>query len=536
MPPRGCPPRAFFQDFLIWLIFVAPLILWLFATVTGKFQTMDAQEYHQWRDVPQIRCAIVGALMKQAFVYSGFWKEREPDLEDIIGSYYDDDMVAPQGTGTLPHHQTLSTIQPSEPRLQDTVSLFETSQEELVTDNSRAVSEITSTEVKSSATGNDVEAQQPITPRNVIQRLRNAHRKNTGNASESPVEVIGTFPPLAERKHTSVEVSRTTTSEDDGFAADVGTIGRTNSLPSSPEGYQANANLSGGKIDPERRFSFFNANPLVPDPALTLYQPTTSLIDDPVHVSVTEDPVNLSVGSAETLPGSTTSPDQGTTGGVGANLSGNGNDPERRVSEVDPLVPDIVDTDGHDTAQTPQQPSTVLPNDQVDSSGDNAGTNSGNTPSPANSSQAAIDGVVASRDASSGQSPLVSCLKWFYNRAVEGVNKRAQEDAEIIDRIIKKASRDYDLEYLKRGLTVDEFNQRIDKWKEVEHKVVRKEFPNVFREPLDYGEDWKVFLALQEWVRSSEHRRRNGEFPPGYRTLFNSDAAEIFSRGAKLTD
>ena len=95
-------------------------------------------------------------------------------------------MVAPQGTATPPDLQTLSTVQPSEPRLQDTVSLFEASQEELVTDNSRAVSEITSTEVKSSATGTDAEAQQSITPRNVIQPLRNAHTTNTGNASESP--------------------------------------------------------------------------------------------------------------------------------------------------------------------------------------------------------------------------------------------------------------------------------------------------------------------------------------------------------------
>ena len=66
MSPRVCRPWAFFWDFFIGLIIVAPLMLWLFAAVTGKFQTMDAQEYHQWRDVPQIRCAIVGALMKQA--------------------------------------------------------------------------------------------------------------------------------------------------------------------------------------------------------------------------------------------------------------------------------------------------------------------------------------------------------------------------------------------------------------------------------------------------------------------------------------
>ena len=211
--------------------------------------------------------------------------------------------------------------------------------------------------------------------------------------------------------------------------------------------------------------------------------------------------------------------------------------------------------DGNDLLlETP--PPTVLPIlvprtlEAVRVSVGNAGTNPGNTPSPSNNSQAAIDGVRVNGDASSRQNSLVSGFEWFRNMVVENGNrvakiinsafeyfaKLAELDAKIINEIIEKAASDYDLEYLKRGLTVDEFNQRIDEWKEMEHMVVNREFANPFRTLLDFGEDWEVFHALQLYVLCYEHRRRNGEFPPGYRTLFNSSKADILSRSRALPD
>ena len=66
MSPRVRRLWACLWDFSICLIIVAPPIIWLFAAVSGKYQIMNATEYHQWRDVPQIECAIVGALMREA--------------------------------------------------------------------------------------------------------------------------------------------------------------------------------------------------------------------------------------------------------------------------------------------------------------------------------------------------------------------------------------------------------------------------------------------------------------------------------------
>ena len=336
----------------------------------------------------------------------------------------------------------------------------------------RATLEITSTEVKSSATATDFEVQQRITPRNVIPPLHNAHTMNTGGASEAPAEVMDTVQPLSERKHTSVEESGNTTSKGDISAADVGTVGSPNSLPSSPERHQANTNLSNGRIDLKRRLLCLKADPLVPDWAMTLYQPTTALVDDQV---------DLSVDRAETIPDSTPSPNQGTTtDGVAANLSGDGNDPERRFSEVDPLVTDVAAADSHYTAQTPRPPFTALLNDQVNSSVGNAETNPGNIPSPSSSSQAAIDGVGVNRDASSRKNLGGSGFKAWLKSIRDTVKPFHTED-EIID----MAARDYDLEHLKNGITVNEFNQRIDKWKEIEDHIVRQEIPFSLPDPLD---------------------------------------------------
>ena len=184
-----------------------------------------------------------------SFIYPGFSKERNSDLEDFITLYFDSDMIPPQGTGRLLDLPTPVTVQPSEPRLQDTVSPSEDFPQDSGRDDLRAISEITSTEVKSSATATDSEAQQPSSPRNVTPPLRYTHIMTTGNASESPAEVTDTFQPLSERKHAGVEVSGTTTSKGDGFAADGDTMGSANSLPSSPEQHQANINLFSGRID-----------------------------------------------------------------------------------------------------------------------------------------------------------------------------------------------------------------------------------------------------------------------------------------------
>ena len=268
---------------------------------------------------------------------------------------------------------------------------------------------------------------------------------------------------------------------------------------------------------------------------MILYQPRTTPIDNQE---------NLSVGSAETIPGGTPSPDQDTTDGAGADLSGDGNDPERRFSEVDPLVTDMAAADRHYTAQTPRQPFTGLPIDQVNSSVGNAVANHGNTPSPSSSSQVAIDGVGVNRDASSCKNPPVSGSKGLlkslgekcnevYERGKEACNSVAQsfEPCYTDEEIIDMAARDYDLEHLKNGVTVDEFNQRIDKWKEIEDQIVRRELPLEIPDPLHYGQDWLVFYALQLWYyHGCWYSQKNGNLPPGYRTLFNQSKDEILSR------
>ena len=137
--------------------------------------------------------------------------------------YFNDDVVSPQGTGRLLDLRTLITLQYSAARMRDTISLSEAF--------------------------TDSQHQQLITPWNVVQPLRNIHVTNTRNASEPPAENAPQSSP--ERLETSTEVSGTTSSEGDVDAADVGTMGSTNSLPSSPEGHQISANRSRGRINPK---------------------------------------------------------------------------------------------------------------------------------------------------------------------------------------------------------------------------------------------------------------------------------------------
>ena len=188
-------------------------------------------------------------------------------------------------------------------------------------------------------------------------------------------------------------------------------------------------------------------------------------------------------------------------------------------------------------AQTPAEPLTVPPNGQVNSSVD-AGTNPGNTPSPSSSRQVAIDGADANRDASSSKNSLSFGAKWVWNivagcveDGVKGFNK-AFTPCLTENEIIEMAARDYDLEHLKNGISRDEYNQRIDKWKEIEDHIVRREGFILIPDPLDYGQDWHVFYALQLWYYYKLNGGKNGDFPPGYRTLFDSSKEEIFLRSS----
>lgn len=602
---------SFIWDFLLGLIIVAPPILWRLAAVTGKLETMNAQEYHEWRDGPQIYCAIVAALARHvlsifsplhpfvekiakfaslewcleemlgsaprslmgALMSKSLWRKlslisspdpaRQPPMptesaaneqvpphpprqepgNQLLGGGHilrrpsapqtslstasPELRRAPQGTGRLLDLQNLTTVQPSESRLQDTVppsgtfdqehnlhvasetkqspttasdkqsigleerksttdQLEETTshQQEESTSNQQQQSRsnqnqertstqqeqqipseifISSTEVNSSAIATVAGAQKPTTLRNGMQPLRDAQIADSGNASDSPHQVMDTLEPLSELKHTSVEGSGTTqhpditTSEGDLSAADEGNTGNTTTLQPCPEIQPVNANLSGDSNDPERRLS---------------------------------------------------------------------------VLTVDPFVADLAAADSSHTAQTLRNPSTVPTDDEVGLSVGSVETHPGNVPSPPSSDQATADGVGANRDASFGMDPPVSGFKGLVGRAA-GIFKTTTSYTK--DEIIGMAAQDYSLEHLKNGIAVDEFNQRIKQWKEFEDSIVRAEMPFRFPDPLDYGEEWRVFYALQlwyyeQWHREKKKKKENGSFPPGYKTLFNRNEDEIRNR------
>ena len=463
-----------------------------------------------------------------SIAYPGLRSGTPSSLTDIYALYFDDDIGSAQGTERLLDLQNVTTVQPSELRLQDTVSPSETLDQELATvttqssttardkqpvrweerSTSSQLEETTShqlrksksnqqeesksdpqeestsnqqdkstsnqqpesrsdqkqerasnqqeqqssSEVKSSATATGSQAQKLTTPRNAMQPLRDAHMVDSGNASESPNQVMDTLRPLSELKHTSVQVPGTTQNSDIPSTADEGNTGITTALQSSPEIRLVNANVSGDSNDPERRLSFL---------------------------------------------------------------------------EVDPLVADLAAADSSHTAQTLRKPFTVLADDEVDLSVGNAETNPGNISSPSSVDQATSGEVDINRDASFGKDPPVSGLKGFFERAA-GIFKMTPSYTK--DEIISMAAHDYSLEHLENGIAVDEFNQRIKEWKEFEDSIVREEIPFRFPNPLDYGKEWQVFYALQIWYYEQWHREKNGKFPPGYRTLFNSSEDEILNR------
>ena len=76
-----------------------------------------------------------------------------------------------------------------------------------------------------------------------------------------------------------------------------------------------------------------------------------------------------------------------------------------------------------------------------------AGTEPDNTPSPSDGRQAAADGAGANRDASSSKDTSGSRLK----RVWKSTN-------EVTTRGHTMAARSYDLEYLKNGIAMDQFN------------------------------------------------------------------------------
>ena len=186
------------------------------------------------------------------------------------------------------------------------------------------------------------------------------------------------------------------------------------------------------------------------------------------------------VGRPGTTHPSTPSPDQETADAVGANQSSDGNDPERRLSGVNPPVTDGVVADGHNTTQTPQQPLTAPPNNQAHPSVGDAETDLDNPPSPASQSQAAIDGGGSNRDASSSKTSLLS--RGF--SGVKGFRRSLAMDAAMYavtyvsngaisignwfqachtrDEIIDMAAHAYNLEHLKTGLTE---STRGKRWK-----------------------------------------------------------------------
>ena len=148
---------------------------------------------------------------------------------------------------------------------------------------------------------------------------------------------------------------------------------------------------------------------------------------------------------------------------------------------VDLPVTDVAATDSDDTAQSPRQPFTVPPIDQVDPNIGDAETDPGNTPSAPTTRHAALDGVGADRDVSSSKNRLVSGVKWGLEIAVgipvAGAKRvdKASQPGHTPDEIIDMAAQDYDLEHLKNSIPLDEFDQRIDKWKEFrrQHRQTR---------------------------------------------------------------
>ena len=120
-------------------------------------------------------------------------------------------MVSPQGAARLLDLRTLITAVVAVSQMRDTISLSETFTRPT--------------------------PQQRIVHRNVAQPSRDTDITNLENASESPAEA-------------SNEALSTTISDGDVYAADVGTTGSTNSLPSSPVGHQISAHRLRGRIDP----------------------------------------------------------------------------------------------------------------------------------------------------------------------------------------------------------------------------------------------------------------------------------------------
>ena len=336
-----------------------------------------------------------------------------------------------------------------------------------------------------------------------------------------------------------------------------GTISGSTSTPDQGTTDAVGAKLSGDGNDQERRVA--GVDPPVTDVAAANDDNTAQTPPQPFAIPP-HNQVNSSVGNAETDPGSSPEPNHATTDTVGANPSDDGNDLERRSSGVDPLVTDVTAADSDDAAQTPREPLTVPLKDQVNSSvvdaqtppqpltdpltdqvnrSVDAATNPDNTPSPSSSRQAAIDGVGANRDASSSKNTPVSgppgfwkSLVGFWTSPVKSTDERFFTPCHTEDEIIDMAAREYDLEALKKSLTMDVYNQRIDQWKAMEDRIVRQEGFISIPEPLDYGPEWRVFYALQLWYYYALNGRGKGDFPPGYRTLFDSSEKEILRRSS----
>lgn len=452
--------------------------------------------------------------------------------------YFDDEIGAPQGTGRLLDLQNLTTVQPSESRLQDTVPPSGTFDQE---HNLHVASETK----QSPTTASDKQSigleERKSTTDQLEETTSHQQEESTSNQQESTSN-------QQQQSRSDQNQERTSTQQEQQIPSEIfiSSTEVNSSAIATVAGAQKPTTLRNG-MQPLRDAQIVDSGNASDSPhqVMDTLEPLSELEHTSVEGSGTTQHPDIT-----TSEGDLSAADEGNTGNtttlqpcpeiqpVNANLSGDSNDPERRLSDVkvDPFVADLAAADSSHTAQTLRNPSTVPTDDEVGLSVGNVETHPGNVPSPPSSDQATADGVGANRDASFGMDPPVSGFKGFLDRAA-GIFEMTPSYTK--DEIIGMAAQDYSLEHLKNGIAVNEFNQRIKQWKEFEDSIVRAEMPFRFPDPLDYGEEWRVFYALQlwyyeQWHREKKKRKENGSFPPGYKTLFNRNEDEILDRSISV--
>lgn len=463
--------------------------------------------------------------------YPELRRETPSSLTDIYALYFDDEIEAPQGTGRLLNLQNLTIVEPSESRLQDTVSPSGTFDQE---HNLHVGSETKQSPITASDKQSIGMEERKSTTNQLGETSSHQQEESTSNQQESTSN-------QQPQSRSDQNQERTSTQQEQQIPLEI-FISSTEVKSSAIATVAGAQKLTTLEMQPLRDAQIVDSGNASDSPqVMDTLEPLSELKHTSVEGSGTTQHPDIT-----TSEGDLSAADEGNTGDttnlqsspefqqVKANLSDDSNDPERRLSvlKVDPFVADLAAADSSHTAQTLRNPSTVPTDDEVGLSVGSVETNPGNVPSPPSSDQATIDGVGANRDASFGKDPPVSGFKGFFERAA-GIFKMTPSHTK--DEIIGMAAQDYSLEILKNGIAVDEFNQRIKQWKEFEDSIVRAEMPFRFPDPLDYGKEWQVFYALQiwyyeQWHREKKKKKENGRFPPGYKTLFNSNEDEILSR------